>query len=121
MRYTFNGYLFSQRQTGVMRFAKEILLGIDKLCDENEFVLVVPEYAKSVPDLKRIQIIKHGITKGNMWEQIDFAKYLKLHNLDSVNFNNTMPLSRPGILNLDLLYMGRYLIFITESFFGKLQ
>ena len=105
MKYAFNGFLFSQRQTGVMRFAKEILLGIDKLCKKNEFVLVVPEYAESIPELKNIRIEKYGSTHGNMWEQKDFAKYLKTKNLDSVNFNNTMPLSRPGIIVIhDIAY-----------------
>ncbi len=105
MKYAFNGYLFSQRQTGVMRYAKEILLGIDRICDKDEFVLVVPEYAKSVPDLKAIKVVIFGKTKGNMWEQKDFAKYLKKQNLDSINFNNTMPLSRPGIIVIhDIAY-----------------
>lgn len=105
MKYAFNGYLFSQRQTGVMRFAREILLGIDKLCKNNEFILVVPEYAESVPKLNKIKIEKYGATRGNMWEQKDFVKYLKSHDLDSVNFNNTMPLLRPGIIVIhDIAY-----------------
>ena len=105
MKYAFNGYLFSQRQTGVMRYAKEILLGIDKICRDNEFVLVVPEYADKIPDLKRIKIVHHGKTRGNMWEQIDFLSYLKKTDVDSVNFNNTMPLFQPGIIVIhDIAY-----------------
>lgn len=105
MKYAFNGYLFSQRQTGVMRFSKEILLGLDKLCKKDEFVLVIPKYAKSAPHLINIKTVKYGLTKGNMWEQKDFVAFLKKYNLDSVNFNNTMPLSRPGIIVIhDIAY-----------------
>lgn len=105
MKYAFNGYLFSQRQTGVMRYAKQILLGIDKICKKEEFVLVVPEYATSVPELKNIQVTKFGLTKGNLWEQKDFVRFLKAYNLESINFNNTMPLTYPGIIVIhDIAY-----------------
>jgi len=104
-RYAFNGYLFSQRQTGVMRFAKEILIHIDEKCSEDEFVLVVPEYAANVPTLNNIKIVRFGKTKGNLWEQIDFVKYLRKNNFQSVNFNNTMPIFRPGIITIhDIAY-----------------
>lgn len=105
MKYAFNGFLFSQRPTGVMRFAKEILLRIDEMCLPNEFVLVIPEYADNYPKLSKINTVKYGFTKGNLWEQIDFAKYIKRNNLVSVNFNNTMPLLSPGIIVIhDIAY-----------------
>ena len=96
--YAFNGYLFSQKQTGVMRFAKEILIGIDKICKHKEFCLVVPEYADNLPELEKISIVKYGNTKGNLWEQKDFFDYIRKNKLYSVNFNNTMPLAKPGII-----------------------
>lgn len=105
MKFAFNGFLFSQRQTGVMRYAKEILLGIDKLCESGEFELVIPEYAKYAPRLTNIKVIRFGNTKGNMWEQKDFSKYLTLHHMTSVNFNNTMPFNNPGIIVIhDIAY-----------------
>lgn len=104
-RYAFNGYLFSQRQTGVMRFAREILIRMDEICSKDDYVLVVPEYATNVPKLNNIEIVKFGNTKGNFWEQIDFVKYLKKNKLQSVNFNNTMPIFRPGIITIhDIAY-----------------
>lgn len=93
MKYAFNGLLFAQRQTGVMRFAKEVLLVIDQICKKDEFALIVPEYADKVPELKNIQVKRYGKIKGNMWEQISFPRYLKKHNLKGVSFNNTCPLS----------------------------
>lgn len=104
-KYAFNGFLFSQRQTGVMRFAKELLIRIDKMCSKKEFFLVVPEYATSYPQLKNIETIKYGHTKGNFWEQVDFVRYLKKNKLQSVNFNNTMPIFKPGIIAIhDIAY-----------------
>ena len=92
MKYAFNGLLFAQRQTGVMRYAKEILLVIDQICKKNEFVLVLPEYADKAPELQNIKVERYGNIKGNLWEQISFPRYLKIHNLTGVSFNNTCPL-----------------------------
>lgn len=55
--YVFNGYLFSQRPTGVMRYAREILQVIDGLCNKDEFVLLVPTYAKNIPDVLKLDIL----------------------------------------------------------------
>lgn len=105
MKYVFNGFLFSQRPTGVMRYAKEILLEMDKLCVKDQFELVVPEYANNVPDLKNITIKQYGKTRGNLWEQIDFYTYVKRNKVQSVNFNNTMPILKPGIIVIhDIAY-----------------
>ena len=105
MRFVFNGYLFTQRQTGVMRYARETLIELDKICQKQEFALVVPEYATSIPTLNNIEIIKYGKIKGNLWEQIDFAKFLRRNKLISVNFNNTMPITNPGVIFIhDIAY-----------------
>lgn len=105
LKYAFNGFLFSQRQTGVMRFAREILQRMDKLCENDSWVLVVPEYAEHVPKLKNISVVKCGNTRGNFWEQKDFAKFVRKNKFESVNFNNTMPLRKPGIIAIhDIAY-----------------
>lgn len=105
LKYAFNGFLFSQRQTGVMRFAKEILKRLDTYPGAEKWVLVVPQYAEYAPNLERIKIVKYGDTHGNLWEQTDFLVYIKKHNFESVNFNNTIPLLRPGIVVIhDIAY-----------------
>lgn len=96
MKVAFNGLLFTQRQTGVMRFAREILLELDKIALPDEFVLVVPEYAKKTPDYENIKVVKYGNVKGSLWEQISFPKYLKKNKLKGFNFNNTSPVFRPS-------------------------
>lgn len=105
VKYAFNGFLFSQRQTGVMRFAKEILMELDKRVETEEWVLVVPQYANFYPKLNKIKVVKFGNIKGNLWEQIDFARYVLKNKYVSVNFNNTMPLLCPGVTTIhDLAY-----------------
>lgn len=120
IKYAFNGFLFTQTRTGVMRFAEELLQEIDKICMESEFQLVVPIYAKVVPRLERIKVVYYGATKGNFWEQIDFARYLGKHGLISVNFNNTMPILKPGIIAIhDIAY--RLHPEFGSSFHGKIS
>lgn len=104
-KYAFNGFLFSQRQTGVMRYAKEILQKMDKYCKGLGWVLVVPNYAVHIPMLQNIELVYYGDTHGNLWEQRDFFSFVKKNNYESVNFNNTMPLARPGIIVIhDIAY-----------------
>mgnify|MGYP001097549509 FL=1 len=55
-RYAFNGRFVVRKLTGQERFASELLRELDKVCDKGEFVLVVPEYAESLPDYKNIEI-----------------------------------------------------------------
>ncbi|MDO4808543.1 MAG: glycosyltransferase family 1 protein [Eubacteriales bacterium] len=120
VKYAFNGFLFSQRQTGVMRFAKEILKEIDSICQSGEFVLVVPKYASHVPELKNIRVERYGSTKGSLWEQTDFFMYLTKFGCDSVNFNNTMPLLKPGVIVIhDLAYVQHPEYF--DSLYGKIS
>lgn len=104
-RIAFNGYLFSQRQTGTMRYAREILIKLDQIVQQDEFSLVVPEYAEHVPDLKTIKIVKYGKTKGNLWEQTDYCRYLRKTHQGGFGFNNTFPICRPGMLVIhDIAY-----------------
>lgn len=104
-KYAFNGYLFSQRQTGVMRYAKELLLALDVMCKKGEFCLVIPNCAENIPVLCNIDVVKIGNIKGNLWEQISFPIYCKKKSFVPVNFNNTCPLIYPGIIAIhDIAY-----------------
>ena len=104
-KYAFNGYLFAQRQTGTMRYAREILLELDKIAESGEFSLIVPEYAEHVPELKIIDVVKFGSIKGSLWEQIDYPRYLKRTGQRGFGFNNTFPILRTGMLTIyDIAY-----------------
>ncbi len=104
-KIAFNGFLFSQRQTGTMRYTREILTELDKIAAEGEFCLVAPVYAEHVPELKNIEIIRFGKTKGSLWEQLDFPRFLRKTGLEQFNFNNTFPIFKPGMLIIyDIAY-----------------
>ena len=104
-QYAFNGLLFSQRQTGVMRYTKEILKELDMMVKPGEFKLIVPEYATYIPKLKNIEIVRCGKIKGSLWEQTCFPFYLKKNKLKGLNFNNTFPLICPGSIFIhDIAY-----------------
>lgn len=104
-KYAFNGFLFAQRQTGTMRYAREILLELDRIAEPDEFSLIVPVYAEHVPDLEKIKIVRYGSVKGILWEQTDYPKYLKQTKQEGFGFNNTFPFLRPGMLVIyDIAY-----------------
>lgn len=101
----FNGLLFSQRQTGVHRYAREVLLEFDKLAEGGQYQLIVPKYTAEIPRLKNINVVRYGNKKGTLWEQIDLVKYLKKADALSVSFNNTFPILHPGMIFIhDICY-----------------
>lgn len=48
VRYAINGRFVVRKLTGQERFASELLRELDIICDKDEFVLVVPEYAETL-------------------------------------------------------------------------
>ena len=103
--YAINGFLFSQRRTGVMRFVQEIIKELDKIIEPNELEIVIPEYVDNMIQLENIRITKYGKVKGSLWEQTDFLKYLIIEKKESINFNNTFPILKPGIIMIhDIAY-----------------
>jgi glycosyltransferase involved in cell wall biosynthesis len=95
----FNGLLFSQRQTGVHRYAREVLLEMDKIVSaDDNYRLVVPKGTGNVPSMKNIRVDYFGKMRGPLWEQIDFVKYLRKNDAKSVSFNNTLPILHPGMI-----------------------
>lgn len=93
-----NGRFVARRTTGQERFATEVVKELDKICDENEFVLVIPNYANFDENLKRIKIKKYGNLKSHFWEQIDFAEYVIHNKVESLNLCTIQPLIKPGIV-----------------------
>lgn len=91
-----SGLVYGQKPTGIYRYANEILLELDKIVPEKKIALVVPTYAKNIPEFKNINIIRYGNVKGLLWEQISLAIWLIKNNARSINFTNSMPLLCPG-------------------------
>ncbi len=105
-RYAINGKFLTQRLTGVQRYAKELVLALDRIVPQGMFMLACP-HDKILNDLslKNIEIIALGTKTGVMWEQTEFPSYAKRVNRTPLNLCNAAPLSYPGVVCVhDLLF-----------------
>ena len=93
-----NGKFLTQRVTGVQRYAREILMELDKIISSNQIVLAVPHDVREIPKYKNIKVVRVGKTKGIMWEQLEFPFYVKKQHGISLNLCNASPLFDPGIV-----------------------
>ncbi len=98
MKVIVNGRFLLHRITGVERYAREILLELDKIIYPGEIELAIPPEVSSIPDYKNIKITAVGKLKDKLWEHISFPFYVRKNGAISLNFCNTAPLSDPGIV-----------------------
>lgn len=120
MKYAINGRFVVRKLTGQERFATELLRELDKLCEKDEFVLVVPEYAETLPDFQNIKVVKYGTVKSHFWEQINLYRYCKIHHLVSVNLTSTCPLLDSGIVCCHDAAIYEIRDLLTQNLYGKL-
>lgn len=78
-----NGRFLTQPNTGVQRYAREIVANFDSLLQNSELAheirmrcLVPPGTSRDV-SWKNITFEVVGVNRGNLWEQIDLPLYLK--------------------------------------------
>ena len=121
MKYAINGRFVVRKLTGQERFATELLRELDKICEKDEFVMVVPEYAETLPDYKNIKIVKYGKVKSHFWEQISLYRYCKKHHLVSVNLTSTCPLLDSGIVCCHDAAPYEIHDLLTQNLYGKLS
>ncbi len=103
-----NGKFLSDRMQGIVRYARELVVALDDVLDENDrVVLVVPPDAQDVPAFSHIEVVQWGRLKGIAWEQLDFARYLRKHKgFLSLNLCNVAPIVAPaGVTTVhDVMY-----------------
>ncbi len=100
-KYAINGLFLTQKVTGIQRFAYEITKELDNISEKNEILLVIPE--ESVLDLqfKNISVVKYGILKGILWEQINYPLFLWKNNYKALCLTNVLPLCyQKGIVTI---------------------
>lgn len=94
-----NGKFMSQTVTGVQRYAREILLELDKIVTkEDNIEIVVNAGAKDIPEYKNISVKSIGKFTGNLWEQISLPLYVIKNRGVCVNLCNMMPILTPHIV-----------------------
>lgn len=88
-----------RQSPGVQRYAREILLELDKIVTkEDNIEIAMNADAKDIPDYKNIAIRKIGKFSGNIWEQISLPLYVVKNHGVCVNLCNMMPILTPHIV-----------------------
>lgn len=90
-----NGQFFIQKTTGQQRYAKEILMELDKIINKNEISVIVPQKAQ-VPKYDNLKVIRYGKKSNRLWEQTSLAYYCFIHKCRALSFCNTTQLLRAG-------------------------
>lgn len=98
MKIIVNGRFLLRRITGVERYARELLMELDRIVDPEEIILAVPPETKHIPQYKNIRAIKIGKLHNLMWEHITFPLYVWKRKGISLNLCNVAPLLSPGIV-----------------------
>ena len=94
-----NGKFMSQTVTGVQRYAREILLELDKIVTkEDDIEIVINADAKDIPVYKNIEVKKIGKFTGNLWEQISLPLYVIKNSGECVSLCNMMSILTPHIV-----------------------
>lgn len=98
MKIIVNGRFLLHRITGVERYARELLLELDKIIKPGEIEIAIPPETKKVPKYSNINVTKVGKLNNILWEHISFPIYVKKNNAVSLNLCNVAPLFNPGIV-----------------------
>lgn len=93
-----NGKFFTQKLTGVQRYAIEIVNALDKLISPGQLEIAIPKNARNVPCYRNIRVRTVGHFTGVLWEQISFPIYALRHMKMPMNLCNASPLLIPGFV-----------------------
>lgn len=80
MEFLINGRFLTQPVTGVQRYAREILDGIDALLTNNrdtQITVISPRLTEPPPTWKNIILRQVGILQGHPWEQVELPLYAR--------------------------------------------
>ncbi|MCD7836633.1 MAG: glycosyltransferase family 4 protein [Lachnospiraceae bacterium] len=93
-----NGRFLLRRVTGVERYAREIIMELDKLIEPDEIEIAVPPEVKDIPNYINIKVVQVGRLHNILWEQISLPLYVARKKAISLNLCNASPLISPGIV-----------------------
>ncbi len=120
-KYAINGRYIVRKLTGQERFARELVAELDRIVQNDDFVVVVPEYATEIPAYKNISVVRYGKIKSHLWEQISFYKYIKRNKLISVNLTTTCPFLSPDIVCIHDAAHYEISSLLSQNVYGKLS
>ena len=111
-----NGKFLGQRLTGVQRYAKELVLELDRLCGDLDVELAVPKNAENRLDLKNIKTVVCGKNASTLWELTAFSRYVKRKKGISLNLCNSAPLSGKKIVCIHDMKVFAHPEYFTKKF-----
>ncbi len=99
-RYCINGRFLTRRVTGVDRYARELVRGLDGILSKGEAVILLPEGCEPIglDPMENIVLRNYGKHRGAIWEQFDLSRYARKRGLLVVNLCNTAPVRSPGVV-----------------------
>lgn len=98
MNIIINGRFLIHKITGVERYAREIVLELDKLVKPGEIEMAVPPETREIPSYTNIRMVRIGRLHDRLWEHSSFPLYVKKKRGVSLNLCNVAPLCSPGIV-----------------------
>ena len=100
MRIGINGRFLTRATTGVDRYAREVILELDKIVPSGQMAIAVPSNAKLVDplNLKSIELVHVGNHSGHAWEQLDYSMWLQRDKRLGLSLCNTAPVVNPGVV-----------------------
>lgn len=120
-KYAINGRYIVRKLTGQERFASELVAELDKIVQNDDFVIVVPEYAREIPAYKNISVVRYGKIKSHLWEQVSFYNYIKRNKLISINLTTTCPFLSPDIVCIHDAAYYEISSLLSQNIYGKLS
>lgn len=117
--FIINGLFYAQRTTGVHRFAREIILELDKIIAPELCSIAIPQ-GTQVPELHNIKCLEVGKHNGMVWEQWDLPRFVKKEKATLISLCNSQPLLKTGIICIhDAAYKTHPEYF--KTFHGKMS
>lgn len=89
--YAVDGWFFTQRLSGIQRYATEVLAELDKIALPGVLEVVVPEGAVQ-PVYENLKVVVYG-KQNALWEQRDYPRYLAKAGRRWLCMCNVIPLN----------------------------
>lgn len=99
MKIVINGKFMSQPVSGEQRYAREILIELDKLIKATDSViLAVDDNVKDIPKYVNIKVEKIGRFTGVLWEQFSLPLYVAKQHARLICLCDISPVIKPDII-----------------------
>jgi glycosyltransferase involved in cell wall biosynthesis len=100
-----NGIFYSNKLTGIERFAHEITSRLDTCSSSGELTLVLPpDTPENIPDFRNISVVRLWKTPGKPLKNLKLALYILLHHSYCIDYGNNTPILGHGLVFLHDIY-----------------